>query len=300
MLAKRQGAVSEDLQLHNDGLDTSLPNPRFASLAKLQCNDLDPDYIGWAIPDVIVADHKTMRHLKLGFERSFAWKSPLFSHSYVRAISAASELLYNRINLNLQAIELPKSGGKVLDVWLCLESLHLICIEITAKSLPIFDFNNLSSLRLESCISISGTFSLLNAHGSERASQWVPKLKTFHLRYEVSTTSFHANLKDFLMSFSGLVHLSLLLEGPDPVTTLTPFLQNHGATLRTLVWDQRSEPRDSMSQPTDNLTISNENYASEIAECCPNLRELGLVTSWISNDQSRVSCSIDPSRKFDN
>ena len=234
--------------------------------------------MGMLIPELIVANRGKLRHLRVGFEKFISRNMEFFTGRHERAMLQAQEHFYNKVIRNFQELGPQNGNAEMQEAGLCLESLHLACFGFTEKSIAMFDFKNLTSLRLESSLNRSVLRLLMDEYEDKNCSSRLPGLKSFHLRSGHTHSVFHADLKAFLLSFSGLVNLSLLLEGPDPVPSLVPFLQNHGLTLKTLVWDQRYGPRCSTFSPTDLWHPTYPDlYTREITMLCPNLRELGLI-----------------------
>ena len=280
LISRRHGTGLRDLQFHA-ALKSRLPKPNLSNLTTLQNSDIDPGYAGLLIPELIVENRGTLRQLKLGFERFAARNVKDYITRHRRAMLLAQEDFYDDTIRTFQELELQDNDGKEHEAWLCLESLHLVCFDFSKKSLAIFDFKKLKSLRLESCLKQTALRPLMFKDDNNNITTALPALKSFHLRYEKSNVAFLLDLRTFLQSISGLVHLSLLLEGPDPLQSLDDLLKNHGLTLETLVWDQRSGPRYSTSQPTDLWHPRHPGfYNREIASICPNLKELGIISEF--------------------
>ena len=293
LLSSRHDSSLRDLQVHNAALRTC----DLSNLITLHYKDLNPFRLSFHVPELLVVKNRnTLRHLKLGFEMYLTSKDSPLSNREQEIILEAQIHFYNEAKYSLQYSGIQEELG----AWLCLETLHLICFDVTESSLPNFDFTNLKSLRIESCTKQPGLISLLGGLSSKNNSTWVPKLTSFQLRHEGSTTDFQARLKAFLLSFTGLIHLSLLLEGPDPVPSIAPFLRNHGKTLQTLVWDQRFEPRHLALRPTDVFQDGcSWGLASEIVSWCPNLRELGFTLKVTHDNLSYKVSAVIYSTGFD-
>ena len=100
-----------------------------------------------------------------------------------------------------------------------------------------------SCLYWETSLSIPSPCAFLNLN-------FTSNLQAFHLRQEGCNSDFTASLNDFFLAFQGLIHVAVLLEGPASFLSSSCLTKNHGATLGTLVWDQRTGPRTSLSSST--------------------------------------------------
>ena len=260
----------------------------------------------------------SLRHLKLGCEKSIALPGLLgdtpVAEQELRdftllVLSAIDDEVLISGTQGLERRSTQRESSGLLD----LQTLHLIGFdfrELTADSKALFlglsGLSRINALTLESCFIDGSTFPLLSPQTAIE-SIWTPRLQSFSLRYEKSDATFQHQLGAFFGSFSGLVHLSVLLEGSDGYMKPECFIENHGKTLKTLVWDQRSKPRASIGQSTS--IHSNDSIyccTHAIARGCPGLRELGLslpdefgLTYWVSrysyhpslDDQDTHMCS---------
>ena len=239
----------------------------------------------------IVENHSSLRHLKLGCEG-------LISDPPDREYHFTDDMLgeFER------AIELfePQRYSTLLQ----LQTLHLIGFDfrkLTADAeapfLGLSALSRINALILESCFVEGATFSLLSPQ-TAIGSTWTPKLQSFSLRYEKSDATFQQQVTAFLGSFTGLVHLSVLLEGSGGYVNPDCFIKNHGKTLETLVWDQRSKPRTSVRESTNILNDDVRLFRCTelIAQGCPSLRELGLSLAPCGNSLtyqvSTCSCHL--------
>ena len=136
----------------------------------------------------------------------------------------------------------------------------------------------LTSLCLESCFHLGQIFPTLFPKTSSNAQPLLPQLRVFKLRQEDVEDTFRDSLARFLRSFKGLVHVAVLLEGPALYLPPDCVVQNHGSTLRTLVWDQRRERRNKVDKSTNTADSSNLYIClNTICKGCPELRELGIA-----------------------
>ena len=159
-------------------------------------------------------------------------------------------------------------------------SLHILCVyglglANVIRGLDI-DFSKINTLSLESCFGLQDLFAVLMSNsGSQTAFRSNVKLRNLFIRHEGGDQVFTHHLAAFLTSFTGLSHLTLLLEGPSQAMDKAPILKKHGKTLKTLVWDERRRARQSTN--TDNsLFLNQSNQLGVIFTKCPNLRALGL------------------------
>ena len=142
------------------------------------------------------------------------------------------------------------------------------------------DFENMTRLRLESCSGLTEAFIVLRGNNDSQNATWSAlKLTTFMLRHEAGGQVFAQHLTAFLTSFTGLIHLVLLLEGQNHAMSKAPILEIHGKTLKTLVWDERRRPRKDTETDTSSKHLKN-NDLGFISLKCPNLTALGLATGW--------------------
>ena len=271
LLGQRHGATIKDLQISNFSEETRILSFPFYGLEKLHAADMDPQNGFAFLCRMMVENHSSLRHLKLGCEG-------LISSPPEREYRFTDDMLgdFER------AIEL--FGPQRYSTLLQLQTLHLIGFDfrkLTADSeapfLGLSGLSRINALTLESCFVEGATFSLLSPQ-TAIGSTWTPKLQSFSLRHEKTDATFQQQVMAFLGSFTGLVHLSVLLEGSGEYLNPDCFIKNHGKTLKTLVWDQRSKPRTSVRTST---TILNDDvdlppYTELIAQGCPSLRELGL------------------------
>ena len=254
--------------------------PPIYGLEKLHATDMNPTYSPPIVSDILVSSHSSLKHLKLGCEKFIARPCLLGGNPL------AEESLYGFTNDVLRDFEnaLEENERQRDNTLLQLQTLHLIGFDfrkLTADSetsfLELSGLSRLNALTLESCFIEGSSFSLLSPQTTP-GSIWTPRLQSFSLRYEKSDVTFQHHLRAFFGSVTGLVHLSVLLEGSDGYVKPDCFIENHGKTLKTLVWDLRSEPRTSIQQSTNIL----DNFPSSslctqaIATGCPSLREVGL------------------------
>ena len=270
----------KDLIISNFSHETDTEGHPFYGLEKLHAADMDPSFETDFLSEIIINNHSSLKHLKLGCERFIArpcllGRSPL-----------AEEKLYGFTDDMLGEFEsaLKGIGRKRSSTLLQLQTLHLIGLNFrkltTESEAPFIELSGLSrlnALTLESCFIEGATLSLLFPQ-TAIGSTWTPRLQSFSLRYEKSDTTFQHQVRAFLGSFTGLVHLPVLLEGSGGYMKPDCFIENHGKTLKTLVWDLRSGPRTSIGRSTDILddSPSHNPCTQAIATGCPGLQELGL------------------------
>ena len=218
----------------------------------------------------MVGNHSSLKHLKLGCEELIIGPSER-EHGFTEKMLGDFE----------RAVE--EFGRQRYSTLRQLRTLHLVGFDfkkLTADSeapfLGLSGLSRINALTLESCFAEGATFSLLSPQ-TAIGSTWTPRLQSFSLRHETSDAAFQHQVMAFLGSFTGLVHLSVLLEGSGGYMNPDCFTKTHGKTLKTLIWDQRSEPRTSVKRSTNILDHDFDLPCTElIAQGCPGLRELGL------------------------
>ena len=159
---------------------------------------------------------------------------------------------------------------------LCGLNLHTL---ITHPQRPIIDFQNLESLNLESCEGLDEAIPILTSVVTTTGSEGLLRLRSFTLRYEKCDAPFLDNLGLFLISINQLENPHVLLEGCSSLPILYDILMYHGKTLRSLVWDYRTKPRQEM---VDDSMLLDDDYGGlrNISKFCPNLTALGITLSW--------------------
>ncbi|MCJ1476134.1 hypothetical protein MMC13_004799 [Lambiella insularis] len=205
---------------------------------------------------VVTSNRQTLRRLKLGRELLVAndWNQD-FGH-------LEENWLYSQIMMDFSNSTDTKLLSSPL---LSLDSLHLIGVKLQnplpAAPLIITRLELLQVLCLESCI---GTPDLLKALAS------APNVPT-------------KALLDFLSSFDGLQHLSILLDHMQSPFDLKNALIKNAATLKTLVLDCREQPRKEIVSDPSLQIHSYDSFDSGgdmIGSCCNKLEEAGLTIRW--------------------
>lgn len=189
---------------------------------------------------------------------------------------------------------------------LSMNSLTLVGFDLLAledgKHYPIIDWRNLRTLALKSCSQLDGMLIFLQSAITKPGGAVC--LKSFHLRSDSFTIK---TVKDFFMSFNGLINLSLLLE--DHLlenhtrrllsyyeSMLLNVLKIHGPTLRSFVWNVRWRERTSFEKETCQAEFGNK-HITFISKFCPLLKELGLTFDWPVLMQEHITCRILPLMK---
>ena len=166
-----------------------------------------------------------------------------------------------------------------------LESLSLVGLDLHAFAngsiAPVIDFNSLSILKLESCACLEAAFPLLTGSGSgKRKVKSALRLHTLAIRHESTVNDFLRQLEIFLLSLKPLTHLHVLLEGHfTSDIEMQKILRVHGKLLRSLVWDERTEPRNGVRKQCALFPSEFENLEL-IAKHCPGLTALGISLDW--------------------
>ena len=140
------------------------------------------------------------------------------------------------------------------------------------------DFNNLTTLGLESCTGLAQAFNLLVGQ-RDSPKLALGALKHFVLRLEQPVPFFSADLEIFLTSIRGLNYLSVLIDGASAYQNLKPILKVHGESLHTLVWDERRGPRTQLGVSTSLLSTKVGNLKT-ISQYCRFLQVLAIPLHW--------------------
>lgn len=265
-----------DLSLHD--LDTKFPII-FQSIEKLEVlrfGDLSLSVsLLWACT-IITENLKTLRHLKLGAEGEVAWyekQRTLYSSTYHWIAPKFGEILKQR---------LMAAYGNLHPV-LTLTSLTLDGIEpqlLESRTFTsLFDWANLSAVTINSCSYLRFALNFLKSRIIEPSDGYLKatKLKSLDLRSDEKSSSGPVSYC-FLKSFTGLVHLGLLLTDDQIDYLDLEFILNlHGPTLQSFIWDIRSSNH---SCPVKQHRVNRFRSVQLICENCPHLVELGLTINW--------------------
>ena len=146
------------------------------------------------------------------------------------------------------------------------------------------DIKILTALRVESCSGLNEAFTILI--GNDNSTLSPLKLTSFFLRHEGGNLAFAQNLTLFLTAFTGLKHLTLLIDGQRHAMGKASILKMHGETLLTLVWDERSRPRQGEKTSKDTAVFAGGDIEL-ISQKCPNLTALGICIPWESHKSNR-------------
>ena len=274
-LAKRHVGSLKSLRIENANVDY-LKSIYFKRLEKLEVVDLGFDYLPDWVEKLVARNRISLTHLKFG-------NPGQLTKNFFSAFKDHLKDLQER-NQNLVAATAQSSSNRnVLSFFPHVSSVHLINSDLDGLMgegpVDIFDHDKLESLSLESCCQENNFFPLEQHPGSNIFS-WKPHLRSFSLRKESCTEAFIARLKTFFEAFSGLIHLSVLLESQTLLMEPTCFIKNHGNSLRTLVWDQRTGPITAMDTSTHTGAGTNDTLGTtinQICSGCPGLKELGLI-----------------------
>ena len=149
---------------------------------------------------------------------------------------------------------------------------------------PITDFNSLTSLTLESCCGLSDALPMLARKSGDQVINRLPNLQSLTIRREIDDNpEFTRVLDHFLRNLSPLRSLHILLSGYYNARSSKEFLKIHGATLQTLVWDERLGRRHDLID--DRLVdLRDAGKLGTIVKYCPNLVELGIPVRWSSGE----------------
>ena len=292
LLAKRHGNSIQTLELNNFNDLPLTRDDRFANLT-----DLKVEFFHWTnsewLGSIIVGNQGTLTTFKIESDRSVVrtWQdvttlSDMGAESHTTALEEGIRKAAQRPLGNTAPSAHYRRGSSAL---LGITSLHLaslaLGIFVDVKTIPVFNLNVLTCLTLEACLNVSQFLGLARSTRNPR-SRWSPKLRSFRLRHHDDSDNFSFCLSDFLLSFRGLEDLHILLEGNMSLVNPEAHLKNHGSTVRTLVWDQRTGPVIDSNKATYTLNTNGKVSVvlAVISKICPELRELGLVVD-LANDR---------------
>ncbi|KAM0798656.1 hypothetical protein BDR22DRAFT_858375 [Usnea florida] len=257
----------------------NVPSLLLEGLRYLSITDLNIDQKCEWPSRLIMHNRNTLKHLSLGISSTIA-QCPIHDRWKHRLPTSFAETTHGSSPASESATEI-----------LSLEKLALIGLnleDVIGGELKFkIDFKVLTGLKMESCSNLNKAFTALIGKDNSTLSEL--KLTSFLLRHEGGDPAFAQNLTLFLTSFTGLKHLSLLIEGQTQAMSKGPILEMHGKTLRTLVWDERSGPR--KMTKSDTALFLNDNGLSLISQKCPNLYALGLCVRWgpCNSDESTTA-----------
>ncbi|EHY60393.1 hypothetical protein HRR83_000152 [Exophiala dermatitidis] len=255
------------------------------NLTSLECRTV---HDGDSIERIIMTNKKTLQKLQLGQEKQLI------------------EQYHQRRGGHMEQVNQPKdtffTAALALKDFKNLRELSLHALDVSRLRPGSMQegsfFCNLERMTLESCPGSAEFLDLLaNAfhwtlHSSEAPQnpRVPPKLKHFLFRHENPTAAVKDSIVRFLGSFNGLNTLSLLFDNGAILERPSTFIERHGPTLRTLVLEARTQPREHLSMDTSR-PFGAGGYSQElwvesindIARFCPNLVELGMGFPW--NDE---------------
>lgn len=250
--------------------------------------DAGPAYV-WNVATLIADNISSLKHLRLGCEKAQAL------HILEREALEISSDYKSDFMADVKQCVGHVYGDSSLDpigASSDLQSLHIVGFDpsmlLETSIFATYNMNNLRSLSLESC---PGCEAILYRSVASSPKKWMSSLRTFKIRQESVSVVFQKHLKSFLSSFSGLVNLSVLLTGSDIAIDPKCFIKPHGASLKTLVWDQRSRPRKHFAYDEQGLCLRS---LEMITAGCPGLQELGVSflvkenCCWVCHIRSAV------------
>lgn len=284
ILAKRQGMILNELHLkgvavRRDNQWELCDKTFFTALVRLVLCDIDPWDACYWIVHLLLRNRSKLRELQIGYERELA-------DDFARAIRR-SKVLVSGINNDFDSFLPSFKEDYKNKTALNLDTLRLINYDISDLQFHgprLFDIFQLQTLCIESC-DVGSAFYNAAVGLTKLKSGSALRLKTFRLRHEDPDDLIDQDLNAFLSSFSGLVHLSILLERSDLWFSVDSIIRHHGKTLETLVFDQRKGPQLSPDFDTHMIPIPylDNPHLTDICDGCPNLRELGISVGWSHN-----------------
>ena len=283
-VAKHQGASINTLSIRGYNGDCKLTDlEQFAvgGLSTLSVAELGRDGL-WPF-QLSIRNLSSLRHVVLGSESLVARPYALDGRVDADENRRGQLTVFFAGYMNATAQVLSGTSTSVVR----LESLSLIGLDLLAfvkgSIEPVFDFNSLSVLILESCAGLEAAFALLMGGGAgtgRRKAKSGLRLHSFTIRHEGTTGEFSPELETFLLSLKPLARLHVLLEG-DYIDTidLEKVLQVHGKSLHSLIWEERSGPRIALGEETTYMPEDHE-ILKLVAKHCPGLKALGIPLSW--------------------
>ena len=226
----------------------------------------------WMEATMVIQNAGNLNHLRLGFISRIAHDFALMRRPQYDKMSTlfSAAMEVSLFNLNLS------------EVHLSLGSLHLCGLNLGSvlqgKVALNIDFTKVTQLRLESCPGLSQAFSILMDPAGPPTSA-LGALEDLFIRVENPDSHFSNSLQSFLKSFHGLIHLRVLVDNALSDQDLTPILDIHGQTLRTLVWDERSGPRTRLDASTSLLSTGLRKL-KVVSQKCRSLTTLGIALDW--------------------
>ena len=286
------------LEVHNQPQEPEFKPVHLRCLERLVLGDIFPGRsLSW-ISSTLCLNLTTIRDLTLGCERAIAsaYRHPARAidlavrnggypdHELYEARENFAFDIHRQIEDTIEEVADQDNVERLAGSSMHLQRLRMIGFDcgyvFGAQRSRFFDIDNLTSLSLESCPNpdhLGQTLSYISAN-----SLWIPRLKSFRLRQEMCNEHLCKGLISFLTSFHGLEHLSLLLEGLLPFLLPDYIIDNHGATLLTLVWDQRNGRRMSANEDTTlRPRRRHQSIITTIAVGCPRLVELGVTIDYL-------------------
>lgn len=250
-------------------------------LVTLHIDDMEQGRMADRVCRLLLKNRRTLQNLMLGCERYLVFKKSMEDEDFLifdYLTIIVHEKLRNHTMTSQAATQDTGLTGPILSV----ETLHLIGYSFTPSSLPrqnpLFAPDKIKSLVVESCDGWEETTCLPSPMALSMDN--VPILQSFALRQEACTDIFQIQIVSFLQGFEGLQHLHMLLEGTGPFIDPDCFIKNHGKTLTTLVWEQRTSRMTDIKISTNTGTKGDYfGFVTEVAVGCLMLKELGLIMS---------------------
>ena len=276
-MAKHHGASINALSIRRYSVDWKIKDlEQFAAggLSTLATAELGRNGV-WPL-QVPIKNLPDLRHVALGSESLIA-----MSYAVDGRVDVARRVgVTDAFALFMNATANEHSTSVVRFESLSLVGLDLLAF-VNGSIKPVFDFNSLSVLVIESCAGLETAFPLLmGAAAGRRKVKSGLRLHSLTIRHEDNSDEFSPELENFLLSLKPLARLHILLEGKRQVTIeLDKVLQVHGKSLRSLIWEERSGPRTGLKYETTYVPEDHQ-ILKLVAEHCPGLKALGIPISW--------------------
>ena len=275
------GKCMEDREIFSiDVGGLSLEGLEMASLARRQRED--SPMANHAAAEMLLQSLQTLKRLRLGFENALG---TYYAHASNTGDSFMGPYFGQRTADFLSVVKDRINSTGVLPTAIRLQELCLCGMDLDRLAPEVcpmdFNFDGLSSLRLDSCLNLPQALPMLVSQTQQRLHANVgglSNLRSFSVRVEEGDNRTMRAIKDFLMITKPLKTLHFLYEGDHLESITQDVLERHGTSLESLVWDTRPGPRSLMEfyDETEQWSID----CSTIKRYCVNLKALGLSFAW--------------------
>lgn len=281
-LDQMQSSCLETLKISSYSQDTDYEEPddgEISGIKSFSFNGMDGSFSVQWLANIFYANDETLKHLCLGAESTV-------SELYNRRNGEVPVNISNDFSVEVLVNELKRQFLDYAEVDLAeapllkLDTLELKGLEVSRiirTDILFQDWRCLTTLAIASCNGLEQAFNVLLYR--EKNQSALENLCSFYIRHENSSRQFRTLLLKFLGSIPGLLNLSVLLETVIEPQGLGSVLAKHGNTLKTLVWEERTQRRDTFIHPLG-YKLPWAYQLMSISQTCPNLIELGVFVDW--------------------